>query len=77
MIVSEEILNKAKNLAQDNYETWGQYIVECYTDEELTENLSDFDTIEEWVDIRKSVANVIEERWDSGWDRQSSIWGRE
>ena len=77
MIVNNELINQVKGLAQDNYETWGQYVVECYSDEELEEDISDFDTIEEWIDVRKSVANVIEERWDSGWCGQSSVWGRE
>ena len=67
MIVNDELLNKAKNLAEENYETWGQYIVECYTDEELAEDLYEIGTMEEWVEIRKSVANVIEERRNSGW----------
>ena len=66
MIVTNELLNNAKNLAQDNYETWGQYIVECYTDEELKESLVDYDTLEEWVEIRKRVAEVYEER-SSSW----------
>lgn len=66
MIITQELINRAKKLAQDNYETWGQYVVECYTDEELTEDLSDFSTLEEWIDIRISVANVLEER-SSSW----------
>ena len=77
MRATPELLSQVKQMAQDNYETWGQYIVECYTDKELADNLSDFDTLEEWIEIRKSVADVLEERWDSGWYRQSSIWGRE
>jgi hypothetical protein len=65
MIVKDELLNRIKNLAQDNYETWGQYIVECYTDEELKESLVDYDTLEEWVEIRKRVAEIYEERLSS------------
>jgi hypothetical protein len=65
MIVNDELLNRIKNLAQDNYETWGQYIVECYTDEELKESLVDYDTLEEWVEIRKRVAEIYEERLSS------------
>ena len=65
MIVKDELLNRIKNLAQDNYETWGQYIVECYTDDELKESLVDYDTLEEWVEIRKRVAEIYEERLSS------------
>ena len=66
MKITPELMGKVKKLAQDNYETWGQYVVECYTDEELREDLSDFSTVEEWVDVRISVANILEER-SSSW----------
>jgi hypothetical protein len=76
MITTKELIVEAKKLANDNYESWGQYVVECYTDEELKEDLSDFATLQEWIDIRISVANVLGER-ESSWWTQSSIWGRE
>ena len=74
--VTPKLIAEAKKLAYDNYESWGQYIVECYTDEELEECLEDFDSLEEWVEVRIRVANVLEER-ESSWWTQSSIWGRE
>ena len=43
MQVTEEILKKAKKDAMDNYSTWGQWIVECYDDDELRESLEDVD----------------------------------
>jgi hypothetical protein len=76
MLVTQEMIVEAKKLAQDNYESWGQYIVECYTDEELKADLADYTTIEEWVDFRIRIADTIEER-SSNWWTQSSIWGRE
>ena len=76
MLVTQEMIVEAKQLAQDNYESWGQYIVECYTDEELKADLADYTTIEEWVDFRIRIADTIEER-SSNWWTQSSIWGRE
>jgi hypothetical protein len=60
--VTPELITKAKKLAHDNYESWGQYIVECYTDSELAESLEDFDSLGEWVKVRISIANVLEER---------------
>ena len=66
MKITPELISKVKKLAQDNYETWGQYVVECYTDEELRQDLSDFSTVEEWIEVRISVANVLEER-SSSW----------
>ncbi len=62
MIATKELVAEAKKLAQDNYESWGQYVVECYTDSELEKDLSDFDSLEDWVDIRIRVADVLEER---------------
>ena len=66
MIVTKELMSKVKKLAQDNYNSWGQYVVECYSDEELREDLSDFSTVEEWIEVRISVANILEER-SSSW----------
>ena len=60
--VTPELITKAKQLAHDNYESWGQYIVECYTDSELAESLEDFNTLDEWVEVRISIANIYEER---------------
>jgi hypothetical protein len=62
MIATKELIAEAKQLAQDNYETWGQYIVECYEDGELAESLEDFNSLDEWVEVRISVANIYEER---------------
>ena len=62
MITTKELIVEAKKLANDNYESWGQYVVECYTDSELEKDLSDFDSLEDWVDIRIRVADVLEER---------------
>jgi len=62
MIATKELISEAKELAQDNYETWGQYIVECYEDSELAESLESFDTLEDWVEVRIAVAEVYAER---------------
>jgi hypothetical protein len=62
MVVTNDLIDKAKKLANDNYETWGQYIVECYEDSELAESLEDFNSLDEWVEVRISIANIYEER---------------
>jgi hypothetical protein len=62
MIVTKELIAEAKELARDNYESWGQYIVECYEDSELAESLESFDTLEDWVEVRIRVAGVYAER---------------
>lgn len=62
MIATKELIAEAKRLAKDNYASWGQYIVECYEDSELVESLEDFDSLDEWVEVRISIANIYEER---------------
>jgi hypothetical protein len=62
MLVTKELIAEAKKLANDNYESWGQYIVECYEDSELAESLESFDTLEDWIEVRISIANIYEER---------------
>ena len=62
MIATKELITEAKKLAQDNYESWGQYVVECYEDSELAESLESFDTLEDWVEVRIRVAGVYAER---------------
>ena len=62
MIADKEMIAQVRQMAQDNYESWGQYVVECNTDEQLVNDLADFGTLEEWVNIRITVAEIIEER---------------
>lgn len=62
MNVTPEILAMAKALANQNYETWGQYVVECYTDDELITDMQDFQDLAEWMDVRVRVGEVYAER---------------
>lgn len=62
MLVTQEMIVEAKKLAKDNYEDWGQYVVECYEDGDLKESLESFDTLEDWVEVRIAVAEVYSER---------------
>jgi hypothetical protein len=67
MVADKEMIAQVRQMAEDNYDSWGQYVVECYTDKELVKDLADFNTLEEWVDIRIAVAEVIAEReWRNG-----------
>lgn len=52
---------EAKKLANDNYSSWGQWVIECLDDEELLEEIIDFDTIEDWIEIREQVADAHRE----------------
>ena len=62
MLVTQELIFKAKKLAQENYMSWGQYVIECYEDSELQESLESFDTLEDWIEVRIRVADVYAER---------------
>jgi len=65
MVADEKMVADARRLAETNYESWGQFVVECYTDKELVKDLADFNTLEEWVETRIRVAEIIKER--AGW----------
>lgn len=49
---------EAKKLANENYSDWGQWVIECLDDEELHEEILDYDTIEDWVEMRVGVADA-------------------
>ena len=65
--MNEDLLREAKRLAMDNYSTWGQWVVECYEDEELLEELLEYGNIPNWVDMRISIANARQEIMDTRW----------
>lgn len=61
MKVSKEQLNYIKQLAMDNYDTWGSAIVECYTDEELIKDIQEWDSLDEWLILQETVWSVHNE----------------
>ena len=67
MEITTELIAKAKKLAMDNYTEWGQWVVECMDDAALAEDLADFDTLDEWVEIRKRVADAHGEIENTAW----------
>jgi hypothetical protein len=67
MTITKELLAKAKRLANENYESWGHWIVEAYSDDELSEHLGEFESLEKWVDVRISIAEIHEERINDRW----------
>ena len=52
---------EAMKVAQQNYETWGHYIVETRTLDELQEDLQGFNNLEEWIYARERVAEIHQE----------------
>lgn len=59
-------VQKAKELAEENYSTWGQWVVECLTDSEIENDIEDMG-INEWVEYRKKIAAIFEEREKTVW----------
>jgi hypothetical protein len=53
-------VEQAKKLAMDNYDSWGQFVIECMTDNEIEASLFDL-TLEEWVKIREDVGGYFRE----------------
>ena len=60
MTRTEQRRNKVREEAKTAYESWGQYICECYTDEELDKHISEFvkKLRESWKDY-EDYANDI------------------
>jgi hypothetical protein len=52
---------EAKKLATENYETWGDTVVECYELSELVESLEDCESLDEWVELMKDVHGIRED----------------
>ena len=49
---------EAKRLASENYDTWGDTVVECYELHELVDSLAECASLEDWVQVMKDVADV-------------------
>lgn len=62
MEVTDEILARAEKLAYENYETWGNWVVECFTTEELADDLRRHKSLKAWVKHRKDLAGIYDER---------------
>lgn len=52
---------KAMTLALENYSTWGQYVVECYEIKELEKELEEFNSLEDWIEMKKITASIYSE----------------
>lgn len=63
-----ELVAEAKRLANVNYSTWGQWVVETMTDAEIAELLEDCNNdINEFVDLRIRVASYYNEIESTAW----------
>ena len=59
------LAKQAMELAKENYETWGHWVVECLTLSELQVELEYCGSLEEWVEFRISVASTRKEIEDT------------
>jgi hypothetical protein len=55
MKVTDLALNRARKLAQRNYATWGDQVIEGMNDAELTASLERESTLADWVNTQKMV----------------------
>lgn len=63
-----ELVAEAKRLANVNYSTWGQWVVETMTDAEIAELLEDCNNdINEFVDLRIRAASYYNEIESTAW----------
>lgn len=64
-LVPDSMVEEAQALAEENYSTWGQYIIECYNFEDIRQNLLDYKgrpyKMEAWIEMRKRVADIHQE----------------
>ena len=58
------MLEKAKRLAEENYESWGQWVIECMSDSDILDSIGT-QTLEEWAELQESVAGIYREVEDS------------
>ena len=59
--VTDQEVKEAKQLADDNYSAWGQWVTECMSDDEIREDLASMKSLKAWVAIRKRIASAYSE----------------
>ena len=59
--VTDQEVKETKQLAEDNYTAWGQWVTECMSDDEIREDLASTKSLKAWVAIRKRVASAYSE----------------
>lgn len=57
----------AREIAQKNYATWGQWVIETMEDKDILEDLAGHSTLGSWVRYRKDVYSRIKEIEDTAW----------
>lgn len=57
----------ARERAQKNYSTWGQWVIETMEDKDILEDLAGHSTLGSWVRYRKDVYSRIKEIEDTAW----------
>lgn len=64
-------IEACKRLARNHYDTWGQWVVECHTDEDIERDLININgdelTLEEYISLREDVAGYYREIENTAW----------
>lgn len=55
-----DLLNRIKQWASDRYDSGGDVIVECFTDEEITESLASLEDAKRFCKLRKEKQDDID-----------------
>lgn len=63
----DKTVENAIKLASDNYSEWGQWVIECMSKKEIEDDLAEFDTLEDWVYIKKTVGSVYRDIENTAW----------
>lgn len=62
-----DIAARAAAIAMENYDTWGNWVVECMTMQEIREAVEEAGGLEQWVqlqiDVQKRRDEIINTRW--------------
>lgn len=62
-----KLVTEARTLALDNYETWGNWVIECYTAADLLKELRAECTVKRWVKHRIRFHDHAEEIGNTAW----------
>ena len=67
MFPSQNEISAARDLAAKNYQTWGQWVIECQSDADIEEDLRICGSMQEWIALRKSIASAASEIENTAW----------
>ncbi len=67
VLSSIDIAARAAAIAIENYGTWGSWVVECMTMQEIGEAVEEAGGLEQWVQLQINVQQVRDEITNTRW----------